>query len=77
MAGYLAHTCELFIMHKCRPAAEMKLQSGLVYGPGLKATKSLFDPPRSKLHQSIIRIGKLMQNHTVGRIRVDLGPGLG
>ena len=30
----------------------------------LKRTNSLFDPPRSALHQSIIRIGKVMQKHT-------------
>ena len=30
----------------------------------LKKTTSLFDPPRSALHQSIIRIGKVMQQHT-------------
>ena len=30
----------------------------------LKKTTSLFDPPRSALHQSIIRIGKVMQRHT-------------
>lgn len=30
----------------------------------LKKTQSLFDPPRSALHQSIIRIGKVMQKHT-------------
>ena len=30
----------------------------------LKRTRSLFDPPRSALHRSIIRIGKVMQKHT-------------
>lgn len=30
----------------------------------LKRTNSLFDPPRSALHRSIIRIGKVMQKHT-------------
>ena len=30
----------------------------------LKRTRSLFDPPRSALHRSIVRIGKVMQKHT-------------
>jgi lactate racemase len=30
----------------------------------LKRTRSLFDPPRSALHKSIVRIGKVMQKHT-------------